>query len=180
MTWEGKFKVTGLVGGQHGGMVQLGTAIVPRKAVYVFEGDKGTPDATLMFEVRDGRPECISVTVEAKRDGRGIRAADLAMISIDTLVTNVFKQLSTLGVHDPEQQRRDRQSIEQVRPTRRGTVTRAELEEVARVYRKNVTSSPTRAVALACGYTDRTAARRVQQARDAGLLPKTTPGKRKA
>jgi hypothetical protein len=31
------------------------------------------------------------------------------------------------------------------------------------------------------GYaSERTAARRVQQAREAGLLPKTTPGKRRA
>lgn len=180
MTWEGKAKVTGLTGGQHGGMVQLGSAIVPRKAVYAFEGDKGTPDVTLMFEVRDGRPECVSVAVQAKPNGRGIRTADLSMFSIDALVISVFEELSTLGVHDPEQQRHDRRSIEEARASRRGAVTRAELEEVARIYRENLTSSPTRAVALACGYADRTAARRVQQARDAGLLPKTTPGKRKA
>jgi hypothetical protein len=59
-------------------------------------------------------------------------------------------------------------------------VSRAELEEVAQVYREHVASSPTRMVAMLCGYSERTAARRVQQARAAGLLPKTTPGKRKA
>jgi hypothetical protein len=59
-------------------------------------------------------------------------------------------------------------------------VTRAELEEVAKVYREFIGSTPTRAVQLAGGYSERTAARRVQQARAAGLLPQTTPGKRKA
>ena len=62
----------------------------------------------------------------------------------------------------------------------RGRVTRAELEGVARVYREHVGATPTRAVQLAGGYSERTAARRVQQARAAGLLLKTTPGKRKA
>ncbi len=56
----------------------------------------------------------------------------------------------------------------------------AELENVARAYREHIDTTPTRAVQLAGNYSERTAARRVQQARAAGLLPKTTPGKRKA
>jgi hypothetical protein len=59
-------------------------------------------------------------------------------------------------------------------------VTRSELEGVARVYREHLATTPTQAVQLAGGYSERTAARRTQQARAAGLLPKTTPGKRKA
>jgi Holliday junction resolvasome RuvABC DNA-binding subunit len=55
----------------------------------------------------------------------------------------------------------------------------AELKEVARVYRENVDSRPVEAVE-ALGYSRRTAARRIQQARLKGLLPPTTQGKRKA
>ena len=59
-------------------------------------------------------------------------------------------------------------------------VTRDELEAVAYTYQNNVQSNPTEAVQHAYGYTARTASRRVQQARDAGLLPPTTQGRKKA
>lgn len=81
---------------------------------------------------------------------------------------------------DEAEARRLQRDIYEARSARRGTVTRAELEEVARIYREHVDASPTQAVAMLGGYTTRTAARRVQQARAAGLLPATTPGKRKA
>jgi hypothetical protein len=63
---------------------------------------------------------------------------------------------------------------------RRG-VTQPELEQVAKIYRDNVSTKPVQQITTIMGYrSERTAARRVQQARDAGLLPPTTPGKRKA
>jgi hypothetical protein len=59
--------------------------------------------------------------------------------------------------------------------------TPGELQLVADVYRANIDGNPTRAVKEDLGYaSDRTAARRVERARAAGLLPPTTPGKRKA
>jgi hypothetical protein len=75
---------------------------------------------------------------------------------------------------------RARRAVYEARKARRGPVSRAALEEVAKVYREHLEASPTRAVSLLLGYSERTAARRVQQAREAGLLPATTPGKRKA
>ena len=52
---------------------------------------------------------------------------------------------------------------------------------VANVYRENVDSSPVKAVHLTLGYnSERPTARRVALAREAGLLPKTRPGKRRA
>ncbi len=69
---------------------------------------------------------------------------------------------------------------EAVEAPRRG-VTRLELEQVAKVYRENVHGSPVKAVQVSLGCnSERTAARRVEQARDEGLLPPTTAGKRKA
>jgi len=49
-------------------------------------------------------------------------------------------------------------------------VTDAMLRQVSEVYRTNVGSSPTKAVAEALGTTHRTAARYVQRARSAGHL----------
>jgi|GEM_PF-1767806 len=59
-------------------------------------------------------------------------------------------------------------------------VTRDELEAVAYTYQQNIDGNPTEAVQQIYGYTARTASRRVQQARDAGLLPGTTQGRKKA
>jgi hypothetical protein len=183
MAWEGEEKVTGFAGGTHGPLVKLGDAVVPPKARMTFEGVKGTPNVVMNFEIRDGRPECVSVNVTAKPEGqgRGIQSADMQMFNIDTLAVSVFGQLANLGSKDRSLLERGVRSVYEARTSRRGSrITREDLEEVARVYREHVDESPTQAVGIILGLTERTAARRVQQARAAGLLPKTTPGKRRA
>jgi hypothetical protein len=143
----------------------------------------------MTFEVRDGRPECVEVHVRAKPDGRGIRTADLQVLNVDAAAVNTFAAValkpgggtwSWMFKTDEEEARRNLRTIHEARMARRGKVTRAELEQVPAVYREHVASSPTRAVSLQLGYPERTAARRVQQAREAGLLPQTTQGKRRA
>jgi hypothetical protein len=174
MVWEGKEQIIGT-----GGLIALGEAVVSREALMTFEGIKGSPDVTMRFEVRDGRPECVSVAVQAKPDGRGIRSADMSMFHIDSLTIAVFEQLATIGVKDEDYARRVGHDLREARLSTRGAVTHEELEEVAKVYRQHLNSSPTRAVALYGGYSDRTAARRIKQAAEAGLLPPTSPGRKR-
>lgn len=173
MVWEGRTWNSGT-----GGLVALGNAVVPREALMTFEGVDGSPDATMRFEVRDGRPECVEIIVRAKPDGRGIRSADVGLFNIDTITVNVFHDLGTIGVTDERAFIATRRALQEARSSRRGTVTPEELERVAKAYRENP-DAPTRAVALLLGYTQRTAARRVKQAEEAGLLPVTTPGKKR-
>lgn len=197
MVWEGQQEVTGFAGGKDGGYVQLGSAIVPPKAQLTFKGIKGSPDVTMRFEVRDGRPECVEIHVKGKPQGRGIRTADLQQFNLDNLTANVFTDLaiavkddgigvgpgsSILTDEDVAAKLRAGRDVREARMSRRGMVTRAELEEVARVFREHVDDSPTSAVKQLLDYgSDRTAARRIKQAEEAGLLPPTTPGrKRKA
>jgi hypothetical protein len=183
MVWEGRQTITGIHHGKrHRGFVMLGDSAVPPEALLTFEGTRGSPDVSMNFEIRDGRPECVGITVKAKPDGRGIRSADLALFNIDSLTIGVFAQLANFGVNasDEKQLWQTIRNVTEARTARRGAVTQAELEEVARVYRDHIDAAPTRAVETLLGYTERTAARRVQQARAAGLLPKTTPGKRQA
>jgi hypothetical protein len=72
------------------------------------------------------------------------------------------------GVQDEASRRR---AGREARMSRRGTVTRAELAEVARVYREHIDASPTSAVRLVLGYgSERTAARRIKQDEEAGAL----------
>lgn len=115
----------------------------------------------------------------AKPNGRGIRTADVSMFNIDNLTVGVFGQLSTIGVGDQRYAESAWRSVYEARTSRRGAVTGEELEEVAKVYLEHRDASPTKAVGLLLGYSERTAARRVKQAEEAGLLPKTTQGKRR-
>jgi hypothetical protein len=167
---------------------------MPRELVFEVEGDKGAPDLTVRFQVRDGRPECVEVHARASQDGRALRTSDLQLLQLDAMTTSVFAGAAMQSHHDPETNVTtmtpvmDERSLwaavndvdRAVKAPRRGT-TRAELEQVAKVYRDNIKSSPVATVQQVLGYgSERTAARRVQQARDAGLLPPTTPGKSKA
>ena len=116
------------------------------------------------------------------------------MLALDAMTLSVFARLALKSTYDAEtnvttmvpimDEREFWRAVNDVdaavKAPRRG-VTRAELEQVANVYRHNVDAKPVQQVAAIMGYgSERTAARRVQQARDAGLLPPTTPGKRKA
>jgi hypothetical protein len=190
MGWRGKTRVGARFGGKHGGLAKVGDVVVPRVAVWAHDGDTGEPDVEVTFEVRDGRPECVDFHVRAKPDGRGIRTVDLQMVSnLDTIAEGLYAAVAPvpdgsvfnwMWRQTEENAARAQRAVYEARKARRGTVTRATLEEVAKVYREHLDASPTRAVSLLLGYSERTAARRVQQARKAGLLPATTPGKRKA
>ncbi len=200
MAWSGKMRVEGLIDRR---LAMLGDVPVPPEAVMTFEGAEGSPDVTMRFEirggqyvpdadaasaqpgrspgtVREGRPECVDISVRAKDDGRGIRSADVAMFNIDTLAIAVFEQLAMVDRPDDAAAVSVRRDITEARMRTRGQVTREELERVAQVYRSNVGRAPTKAVAATLGYSERTAARRIKAAEDVGLLPATTPGKRRA
>jgi len=205
--WDGKVEVRRLGGGRHGGLLMLGDVLLYPRAVFTVVGEGGEPDATVAFEIRprppdrpddpylrvhpfeDARLEVIGIHIAAKPGGRGIRTADLRSFALDELTTDVFTRVGVRGFRrgdeiatstPEEDSRRIGRTIRETRTASRGRVTRAELESVASIYRQHVGTTPTRAVQLAGGYSERTAARRVQQARAAGLLPKTTPGKRQA
>jgi hypothetical protein len=182
------------LGGRYGGLRRLGNFIVPARVAYSYEGKRGEPDIKATFEIHDGRPECMEFTITAKRDGRGLRTADLRVFDLTEMAVGAFLMFATVPrpsqdepdavllfpPRDEAEVRRAERDIYEARAARRGAVTRAELEEVARIYRKHIKASPTKAVEMVLGYPPRTAARRVEQARAAGLLPKTTQGKRKA
>jgi hypothetical protein len=166
------------------GLIRLGDYVMPRQVTFVVEGEKGDPDLEVSMEVRDGRPQVVDYHASAKPDGRALRTSDLQALALDRLVVNAYAKVAMHAVYDPERNVTemspvmDEQEIwnvihdveEAVKAPRRG-VTTAELEQVAQVY-KEASSAPTAAVRTILGYdSERTAARRVQQAREAGLLP---------
>jgi hypothetical protein len=177
-----------------GNDVRIGDFVMPRQAQFAIEGANGDPDLVVLLEVRDGRPQVVDVHASAKPDGRPLRTSDLQLLSLDALTISVFARLAMRSTYDPEtnvttmspigDEREFWQAINAtdaaVKAPRRGS-TRAELEQVATVYQANIGRRPVAAVMATLGYSsERTAARRVQQARAAGLLPETTPGKARA
>jgi hypothetical protein len=195
MAWTGRARVTSWLEGHDGSQpVRLGDFLLPRRAAYEVTGENGAPDLHVRFEVRDGRPECVEIRMTTKDKGRGLRTSDVQVLMLDAMKIGVFAEVALHSVYDPEtnvttsshitDEREFWQAINEVdavvKAPQRG-VTKAELEQVAKVYAENVQGSPVKTVQAVLGYnSERTAARRVQQARDEGLLPPTTAGKRKA
>lgn len=169
----------------------IGNVFVPPAVTFEAEGLKGAPNVVGRFEIRDGVPECVDFRITAKPDGRAVRTADLnGWQPLEGLALNAFRQVGRIGLRDaatgrllgagtPVDGREEwamRADLEGAMARRRSP-SAAELEEVARVYREALHGRPTEAVQLRLGYSRRTAARRVQQARAAGVLPPTTQGK---
>ena len=174
--------------------VPMGNTVVPARATWTHTGAAGEPDATVRFELRDGRPECVEVVIRARPDGREVRTTDLASIHLDGLVSAVIGHFGLRQDDDggwrlvdgeaysgkPPGGSERVQAVREVDRARSVRVTRAELEEVARIYREHRDGHPIQAVKALRGYSsERTAARRVKAAEHAGLLPKTTKGKRR-
>jgi len=174
--------------------VRLGDYALPEEVTCELEGDKGDPDLAVRFQVVEGRPQCVEVRAEAKAGGRAVRTSDLHSLPLDAMTVSVFAQAALRSRYDPETNVTTSEPIADerefwsavnaadaaVKAPRRGT-TRAELEQVADLYRQYVEGRPVETIRTLMGYgSERTAARRVEQARAAGLLPETTPGKRKA
>jgi Family of unknown function (DUF6214) len=186
MTWAG----TGRVVGRGSRPVFLGQTLVPAEAVWEFSGEDGEPDVFARFEVRDGRPECVELRLLAKPDGRGLRTSDLGLWQLDNFAINVFATLgeplnvATASAEPPRTEAGEwivRRDVTEARLAKRGTPGVEDLKRVADIYRRHLDSgAPVRAVSAALGLSSRTASRRVEQAREAGLLPATTRGKAKA
>jgi hypothetical protein len=185
MGWSGIVDIQGT-----GKLVRLGQSVVYERASFTVTGARGDPDSGALFEIRDGRPECIEVSVKAKPTGRAIRQADMALFSIENLTANVFAEvgtpiepttdgsgaIATWPAYDDEVPG-VRADVATAR-RRRGSVNDAELRKVAEVYLANLDNGPTAAVEVVLGYTRRTADRRVEAAKAAGFIPTDGTGKR--
>lgn len=165
--------------------VLVGGTLVPHQATWEHTGADGHPDASIRYEMRGGRPECVEIVIRAKPTGREVRTSDVATLHLESLAIGMFTSLGLPVdrgdlIGDPPEQRAKERDVHSARTSRRGAVTREVLEDIARTYRANIDTAPVQIIAERHGLTPRTAARRVEQARAAGLLPKTEKGKRKA
>lgn len=176
-----------------GEVERVGDVVFPKRVTYTLHGGD-EPEITTHFEVRNGRPELVELTVRAKPKGRGLRASDMQLL-LDSLVSAAFAKVALiprvdgdgepLGMTPPRDDRETWQAKGAVNAARpraqreRRPIPLSVLEEVARIYRENAEGKPTDSVATILGLSPRTAARRVKQAEEAGLLPATVKGKKR-
>lgn len=183
MTWPGTATIRRRGGGRYGGSARLGGGyLVPRHVVYEFTGDNGHPDVHAHFEVRDGRPICTDLRVISKPEGRGVRTRDVEAQPVDQLTEAVFLHLAELIVqeHQPgvdlgeADERPARAKIRRAITQPGRDKSPADLRQVAAAFRSGLPDGTVLAVADALGVSERTAARRIAEARDAGLIPAAT------
>jgi hypothetical protein len=176
-------------GPREGAPVRFGDFVVPSATAWVMQPVGNSPKVRAEFEMRDGSAVCLSITVEATPKGRPVTTSDLESLpGLDRKGIDAFKALGTRVFDDDDWKAGvNSHRLEAIRRPSGLEVGRAlrgrpddELSRVAAVYRENIKGSPAQAVELAFGWTRRTADRRIRAARDRGLLPPTTRGKKRA
>jgi hypothetical protein len=126
---------------------------LPRRLTITTNGAGGDPDMTAEVEVRDGRPELVSLTFKASKD-RGLRTADLSRINVDRMVRTAYEQVGVLF------RRQFGATADRARKRRPGRPSKLAdpgfLAEVERVYRE-ADRAPVQAVKEAFGVSRRQA-----------------------
>jgi hypothetical protein len=178
--------------GEH---VWVEDTLVPTFVEFTVGGLDGQPTTFARVEVRDGVPALVELRFTASADERDIRQADLRAVQVRALVEDLVAGLSfpvraerdgstTLVITDPDGSPPYSGALKTMQRARSGkatrTITPELLARVAQIYRANVPDRPTLAVQRAFMVSPRMASEYVQRARRAGLLPPTSPGKKKA
>ncbi|KZS80269.1 hypothetical protein B4U45_27885 [Mycobacterium persicum] len=175
-----------------GAMTTVGDRQVPQQIYVEVRGGTSEPDLGLKIEVRQGVPVYTELVLRARPDGPEIRDKDLSYVYLSDWLEEIVAactwaqdqtghwMVQTIGGEKGKGERAA--AVANVRRVRTGRsrMSQEQLQKVAEVYREHIDTRPTQAVAAAFGKSDRMAARYVDLARKAGLLPPTSPGKKKA
>ena len=173
MEWTGKVTVSSKVGRP----VLIDEWSYPRGVTFSFEGEGRLPDFVARFEIRDDRPECVEIAVTSKPDGPGVSDADLKLFNLEELARRAFsaaagRPLPFGGHATGANPRRAADHADEAAEVIRGAQDLdSQLVRVARVYLNDQHGAPLAAVERHTGQSRRTAARWVERARLAGLIP---------
>ena len=170
---------------------KVGDRLLPERASAGFPAVEGQPGLRLDLAVIDGLPQCVGLHIEAVEGGRDVRTTDMRAVQIETWVETFFALLSeriteespgsistVVDMSDDDLKKGER-LVQQARASTRRKIDTAFLERVAEVYRRNVDDRPLEAIRQTFGVKHRTASDYAKRAEQAGLLPRTTPGKRR-
>ncbi|MCX5044034.1 hypothetical protein OG921_12730 [Aldersonia sp. NBC_00410] len=158
------------------------------------------PDMRMRVELRDGSPEIVELAWTSKPQQSVIRQKHLRRVDLADLINNLVVStirnplfprdaenrpdpfdFGTDGENFEESKRMAQKFVERQRlPRERRVMTPEFLRSVAEVYRMNIDGAPTKAVAKVFNVKDRMASTYVDRARQAGFLPPTKQGQKKA
>lgn len=148
---------------------------------------RGGPDMFVKVAVRDGSPQVVELSFISNAGQSEVGRKQLHDIDPEQLAKDLygFEVLDAdLDDGDAAWERAGRAAdkfvAQQRLPRDYRRIDDAFLREVAKVYRANFSSAPTKAVAKHFGVKDRMAATYVQKARGKKLLPPTKRGKKQA
>lgn len=168
--------------------VEVGGRWIPTEILVEIRGGPSQPNLSMKIEVRENIPQWTEVTLRARANGPEVRDKDFAALRLDDWLEVIVSAASAKGSGIPglggwSKPQNDESALHDIRALRKGrprTYTPELLQKTAEVYRRHFVSRPTEAVARTFGVPHRTAARYVQRAREAGHLPPTDRGKKKA
>ncbi len=146
-------------------------------------GGTDNPDLFARIELRNQRPEIVTMSWSSRPEQREIKQKDLRDTQVAELL-DLYRAYTLRVVHAENTtviapgRRGDLQSLRRT-PGHRA-ITDEFLASVAAVYRENISRAPTQAVARTFGVKQRMASNYVDRARAAGLLPPTKQGRKKA
>jgi hypothetical protein len=176
--------------------LQRGDFAIPRQFFFLWnvEASSTSPRIALRIVIERGEPVCDWLSIERRTGGAAITGTNLRELRLSTLVRAAAQraggrvarrrrgsaELRPAVFLDAAERERFRETIGEGRRTpRRGKrLQHNELERVAEVYRLATERGmpPTQAVREAFHVSYPTAGRWVHEARNRGLLPKTTRG----
>jgi hypothetical protein len=176
---------------EFGDLVDVNGLHVPAEIHLRFPGAPEQPSLHATFGIRNGEPVCTAVSVEAKPHGDEVRPGDFDIVRRElanwsqAVITSVMQHNATgagdtVNVPDFADAATAQKAYRESRRRVRRKVDEQLLTEVAALYRDNIDDKPWKAIVDRFNVSETTAARYVVQARKAGLLPPTEPGRKKA
>ena len=165
----------------------VGDVVIPRVIDVEVPGDGHVPSLAMCIEVVAGVPQCRMLKIESTDSGREVSGHDLASVNVTRWVDAIvaITAVDVIGTDADPVRRLNRPTDDQAaniafqRARQPRRVTLAVLAKVADVYRANLDGNPVQAVSRSFGVGNSAAAAYVLRARKSGLLPPTTPGKKK-
>ena len=172
-------------------LVRIGMRLVPDRITVEHPGSDGLPSLRMDLRVIDGVTQCRSVRISSVKGGVAVRKMDLAAVKVNRWVADTFaafafdvsvgpleKNFGTLTKSPGDiQAALDFESGQRGQGPRGRTPER--VERAAKAYRDNIHLNPRQAAADELDVAVSTVDAYLKDARNKGLLSKTSPGKKK-
>jgi hypothetical protein len=164
-----------------GPTVRVEQVDIPAEFHLRFPGATDQPSLHINYQIRDERPVCVGVRLDAKPQGREIIPYDMDVIRqmlVEWTQGSVISVIQNENEITEDEARAAYTAIS--RKPKRRTITERLLTDVARLYRDNIDGKPWSVIARHYNVSEATAGRYVVLARRAGHLPPTESGKKRA